>query len=333
MMMKCCSLSNSSGGGFRFVVVLVAIIAGSSLVLGSHYPHPTPAPTQAPVPTTDVDIAGCFSKDMTVQVQDRGAVAMKDLQIGDKVLTGRFGYSAVYAFGHYAPNLKGEFLTIHTTTGNKNAPLPLEVTDEHLLYLDNKSNPVRASSIRVGDILQPHGARVTKIDQKVTKTGLYAPLTAEAQVVVNGIQASSYVALQPPGDDEYGVFQNGRPFLSLHDGVHMVLTPFRMICTSRLLATDDFCHSYNEHGMPYHVGHGIQILQWIDQQSWQLQATLFVLAFPLFGIMMALEKFWLVGALGLIVVTMMKIWNIHVYVRHHHRGSINNNKNNKLKAA
>ena len=45
--------------------------------------------------------AACFSEVSTVQVQNKGPVAMKDLQVGDYVLTANNEYQPVYAFGHW----------------------------------------------------------------------------------------------------------------------------------------------------------------------------------------------------------------------------------------
>jgi hypothetical protein len=45
----------------------------------------------------------CFSGDSTVEVKDKGAVAMKDVEIGDQVLVGdNKGFEPIYSFGFYA---------------------------------------------------------------------------------------------------------------------------------------------------------------------------------------------------------------------------------------
>lgn len=105
-----------------------------------------------------------------MQVKGKGVIAMKDLKIGDKVLTSN-QYQTVYALGHYNPYQEAKFLKIFT--GNTH----IEVTPDHLLYMQDKVNPVRASSIQAGDILFP-SANVKHV-KEVVKTGLYTPLTPD----------------------------------------------------------------------------------------------------------------------------------------------------------
>ena len=151
---------------------------------------------------------------------------MKELQVGDLVLTGSKNYEAVYAFGHHKQDGLYSFLQVHT----KNEQTPFEVTPEHLVFLSGRMNPVRADSIKVGDELRgaTSGARVTKIAH-VHKQGLYAPLTAKGSVVVDGIVASSYISLQSSAD-EYVELQGGFKVMSQHSFVHMTLAPFRFFC-------------------------------------------------------------------------------------------------------
>ena len=132
---------------------------------------PSPAPTPVEVA---VEIVGCFSEDTTVTVLGQGLVAMKNLRVGDQILTGQKNpqYESIYAFGHYQPTQAGDFLVIHTDGGPK-----VEVTGEHLVYLDDKAYPVRASSVRIGDkLMTPDGAIAVAKISTTTKRGLYAPL-------------------------------------------------------------------------------------------------------------------------------------------------------------
>lgn len=89
---------------------------------------------------------------------------MADLQVGDMVLTkGNNGYEPVYAFGRWIPTKPSKILQIHTTTQDTTPTsnsstvtkeATLETTEEHLIYLQGKPNPIRADSIKVGDYLQ-----------------------------------------------------------------------------------------------------------------------------------------------------------------------------------
>ena len=107
----------------------------------------------------------CFSEVATVQVlqADRTevTVAMKDLKIGDRILTGMNQYQTVYAFAHHKPTKAARFYQIHS----EHADRPLEVTADHLVFLGDKKHPVAAANIKVGDILRSSmgHSQVTKI--------------------------------------------------------------------------------------------------------------------------------------------------------------------------
>lgn len=212
---------------------------------------------------------GCFSDSTTVQVLHKGSVAMKDLQVGDKVLTSSQNYQSVYSFGHKAAEAMGQFVQLTT------AESTLEMTGEHLVFLDNKSNPVRADSIKVGDVLRGEAApaEVTQIGS-IAKQGLYTPLTNDGTVVVNGIVASSYISLQDSATELIQV-EGINMGMSQHTFVHLTLSPFRMMC--QIME----CDSYNEQGMPQYVASGIQLEQWAESQHFLVQ--LVVLAAVLLG--------------------------------------------------
>ena len=71
------------------------------------------------------------------------------------------------------------------------------MTGQHLVFVDGKTNPVRADSIQVGDRLQAETSNaVVKKIMLVTRNGIYNPLTSSGTIQVNGIAASSYIAFQ-----------------------------------------------------------------------------------------------------------------------------------------
>jgi Hint module len=244
-----------------------------------------------------------------VNVFEKGMVLMEQLHVGDLILTGN-KYQPVYSFGHFHPTQQAEFLVLHTD--DKSA---LEVSRDHLIYLEGKSNPVRASSIQKGDRLQPFGVTVTKIGT-VTKVGIYAPLVAEARLVVNGnILVSSYAALVHDSNGD-AVFKNGTPFMAQHSFIHMVLTPFRLFCHA---SSHDMCQSYNNNGMPHYVANGISILSWINGDcSTLVQAILFAVSFVLFGSLMMVEVF--VFGKPLLALAIVCVWKVLCHKR-------NNSKN------
>ena len=122
---------------------------------------------------------GCFSESAQVEVQNKGLVAMKDLQVGDQVLTGN-GYQPVYAFGHKEVAIEQEFLKIYTDSGGN----ALELTRDHLVFvmdsLSRSQMAIRADRVKVGDVLATddavRGLLVTKVVTIVGR-GAYLPLT------------------------------------------------------------------------------------------------------------------------------------------------------------
>lgn len=131
------------------------------------------------------DDKACFSASNSVEVKGEGMVSMDSLKIGDYVRSGKDGeYSRVLSFIHYAPDEEGNFIKIHSE-GNA----PLELTSNHLVYRNDKA--IKAEDVAVGDMLGD--SKVTEITYS-KKTGLYAPVTFDGSIVVNGVKASNYVA-------------------------------------------------------------------------------------------------------------------------------------------
>ena len=146
---------------------------------------------------------GCFPADATVQVQQKGLVAMKDLQMGDFVLTDAASqkYEPVYSFGHYDKNWQADFVQLETAQNS------LGLTANHLVYLQGQRSPIRADQVQLGDSIQtstPASTPVTKIST-VQNQGLFMPLTQSGKIMVNGILASSYVSIQ---DDAPAIAQH-----------------------------------------------------------------------------------------------------------------------------
>merc|ERR1712176_1478428 len=134
--------------------------------------------TEFPSTSSDSSDGGgfaCFSGNMEVFVQGKGATPMKALQVGEyvKIANDGEGYERVYGFAHRDPDKYAEFVQLHTSAGTT----PLEMTGEHLVFVDGKTNPVRADSVQVGDHLKAENidAVVEKI-KLVTRNGLYNPL-------------------------------------------------------------------------------------------------------------------------------------------------------------
>lgn len=250
----------------------------------------------------------CFSKVATVQELQKGTISMEDLKVGDRILTGSSGYQTIYAFGHYKSDELAKFLQIHTTLPNKK---PLEVTAEHLVFKENSWNPVRADSIKVGDLLlsgsgsgSVKSAAVTKI-KHVERKGVFTPLTKDGTVVVDGIVASSYVSLQ---NDSNEYLELGRGFpalLSHHNYIHIALSPFRLFCTH---FSGNFCSVRHDIGMPFYVSFGLKMNAWALKQGILVKASFFLVIILLTCLCHSLECILEFSLLPLVVLAFMTVY-------------------------
>ena len=295
-------------------------------------PPPTPVPTAAPVsapvsaPTGGGGGGGsgggsssssCFSAVSTVQVEGKEEpVAMKDLKLGDKVLTSN-EFQPIYAFGHQDKSRLASFLQI--STAEETHLGPLEVTGEHMVYVSNKRAPVRSDSIQVGDTLlfseavgeHPVATLVTKITM-IDRPGLYAPLTRDGTIVVNGIVASNYVVVQKnDGSVQLTANANQPMVLPLHqaDLAHIALSPLRLICEK---VSPKFCEPRfhdSETGMHKFVANWLDFVAWSENQPFLLQMILLALGLLLTCALWALELTLIasstsIGTLLLVSITM-----------------------------
>jgi hypothetical protein len=253
--------------------------------------------TEKPDPPDLTEI--CFSGDTLVHVQQHHPAAeaedvvllrpMKDLHVGDVVLTDHPSepYQPVYMMAHRDRTVPTAYLqlfteplsTTNTTIGSSSTPL--EISQDHMVYLANTTTPVPAQSIQVGDRLRTSSSRkedpeeannvvvVTQIRQ-ITRPGLYAPLTPHGTIVVtpNKIVASTYVSILP---DLLLASQQKTWHPSTVS--HIWLSPLRLLCLvgeGTFLANHVCSHnssSLNEQGMNYVIARGLKVAQWINQHS------------------------------------------------------------------
>jgi Hint module len=187
--------------------------------LSESCPSPAPpsaSPTQSPIT--------CFSGNNFVEIENGIHVPMSEIRIGDYVKSSGGALSQVYGFGHFCHDLKATFLRISFDTTNDNRTEPsqlafLEISANHLIMKKkgDKTFVIRAGDIVVGDVLS--GKRVETI-QFVVRRGVYAPLTASGDIMVNGVLASNYVDIL--GNDMLVRDQHGLG--------HLLFTPQRMFC-------------------------------------------------------------------------------------------------------
>ena len=79
--------------------------------------------------------SGCFSEDATVEIEGHGNVSIAELNVGDNVRTASGSFRPVHSFGHRDEGAETKFTAVHTEHSDK----PLELTPEHVLFVDEKA--------------------------------------------------------------------------------------------------------------------------------------------------------------------------------------------------
>ncbi len=148
---------------------------------------------------------------------------MKDLQVGDQVLTTSGKYRTVYSLVHLDHTTPTSFLQLYVDT----AQAPLELTPDHMVYVVGVSVPRPAYKIKVGDMVPTVNgpSKIIKITTIVRK-GAYNPLTTDGTIVAAGIFASNFPS---PFRAEY-LDIGGVPLLSMQFVIHLLFAPLRTIC-------------------------------------------------------------------------------------------------------
>merc|ERR1712194_979712 len=112
------------------------------------------------------------------------------------VLTGKGRYQMVYSIDHRNPTELTTFLQISYenkdgANGKAHHALhratPLEITGKHMMFVEGKSHPVPANTLRVGDIIQTvEGYRSVTVIASILREGVYNPLTTDGTIVASG---------------------------------------------------------------------------------------------------------------------------------------------------
>jgi len=204
---------------------------------------PTTAPAPTPAPAERPDRNFCFSGESNVNVKGKGQVFMRNVRVGDQVLTGSGNYQMVYAHGHRDETSSVEYLQIQTTLlknqkgeGEKENHA-IELTEDHMIFVQGKNHPVPASHVKVGDSVRASRdgyAKVNKVD-KVFRNGYYNPLTADGTIVVDGIVASIYPTFWESQYVELSGVQLS--FFPIHTAIDVAVAPYRASCQiSRMIS-------------------------------------------------------------------------------------------------
>lgn len=169
----------------------------------------------------------CFHEDSVVLLHNGKMKRMKELVVGDKVMTldskGHLVEDEVIAWLHRLRMGQFTFLKINHDLGE------LVLTPDHILFVGKNRNPQYASTVSPGNKLHFF---ITANERKVIMTtvlsiqivngtGVYAPLTYNGRLLVNNVDVSCYSTLNP-------LKVMGHDLMSTHTLAHVAFLPFRM---------------------------------------------------------------------------------------------------------
>uniref|UniRef100_A0A914RB27 Uncharacterized protein n=1 Tax=Panagrolaimus davidi TaxID=227884 RepID=A0A914RB27_9BILA len=150
----------------------------------------------------------CFSGDTTVETVKGKKIRMDELTVGEWILSGdsnggELGHSKVNSWIHKKPNQVAEFLMFTLENGQT-----LKITKKHYIYKGNCQNVNNSASnsyemayaenVSIRDCLFSLNQRKQLIETRISRIelikekGIYAPLTENGNLIVNGIFASCY---------------------------------------------------------------------------------------------------------------------------------------------
>merc|ERR1712106_473897 len=139
---------------------------------------------------------GCFPGTAEVTLASGGRKKMKELQIGDEVLTSSGTFSAVLGWLDIQPGQETNFIKLETNLSSSTS-----MTGSHVIFSrsvkEEAATPKYAEEVKMGDLIIEEEAgelaEVVKIS-RFSSVGYYAPLTYEGTVVVDGYLASCYAS-------------------------------------------------------------------------------------------------------------------------------------------
>jgi hypothetical protein len=209
-------------------------------------------------------ITFCFSGSSLVNVRDKGVVPMRDLKLGDFVQVGKAAYEPIYSFGHFSPQVRGEFILLRTASSS------LQVTSQHMVFVEHRG-AVPAGSIRVGDsLVAGHGTATVVSISSVTSKGAFAPFTPSGKIIVDDVLVSSFVALE----DKEVLYVAGIP-VSSHWLAHAFEFPHRVCCYYLGQCVEE---AYDENGIAFWVSLPLKVSQWILKQNLVIRPSLLLIA-------------------------------------------------------
>lgn len=155
-----------------------------------------------------VEKGGCFPGWARVTVAGGGQKTLSSLAPGDRIMalseTGQVVFSQVLLFLHQDQDSWSTFLSLETEDGHR-----LALTPHHLVFLaphcrldSSEFQAQFASRARIGDCVLIHIAegqvrpsRISSVSVEES-VGVYAPLTEDGTLFVDGVLASSYALVE-----------------------------------------------------------------------------------------------------------------------------------------
>jgi len=178
----------------------------------------------------------CYSSHTTAEVEGRGKVSMSKIEVGDQVLTSSGKFETVYAMAHRSLTQSAKFIQIFTGDDE-----PLELSEKHMVFTEENSNPVPADSIKVGDYLRTlDGALEVTTISTVNRKGVFNPLTTDGTIVASGIVSSTYSAFL--SKDEW-IRIHGYGIVTHHNFFEKAVRPYKFFCTR---VSSNLCKTENE---------------------------------------------------------------------------------------
>jgi hypothetical protein len=209
-----------------------------------------------------------------VIVKEKGAMRLRDVQIGDMVMVGSGLYEAIYSFGHRSPNSVNMLLEIVTS-----ALSPLQVSKDHMIFR-YPHLAVPASMLREGDTIIDGNERsvlITSIKTVVADSGVFAPFTPCGKILVNGLLASSFIAF---GDTAFLTLVGGIQF-SYQWIAHSFEFPHRISCHHMAFCPNEI---YTDSGISTWVAAPYAVAKWLLQQRRIIQLPLLILILTILAV-------------------------------------------------
>lgn len=245
-------------------------------------PLPSEAPSLVPTIEPSSSVPRCFSPVTEADVLGKGRVMMRDLVVGDKVLTASGEHKTVFTINHYSATKVTSFLRIHTE-GLDKEQMPLELTSNHMLFAGDNEYPVPAVTIKIGDTVRTTEGlkKVVKID-RINRKGLYNPLTMDGTIIANGVVASVYTSQTGSSHIEIA----GSKVLPFHDAMDVASISYRSFCTIISLR---FCDTHEEISRPSLFM--IMVFKYWSNQNSYIQYFVFFLYLLLFRTLAVVVSF------------------------------------------